>query len=41
MEMIGQDDDRLDREWMVPPRLAKRRPQIVDLLRQQPQTPFR
>jgi hypothetical protein len=39
--MIGQDHHRLDRERMVPPRLPKRGPQFVDVLRQQAQTPFR
>jgi hypothetical protein len=34
VETIGQDDHRLDRERMVPPRLPKRGPQFVDVLRQ-------
>ncbi|MGB9657937.1 MAG: hypothetical protein WCB75_22375 [Pseudolabrys sp.] len=38
--MIGQDNHGFDRERMILLRLAKRAPQFVDVLRQQPQTPF-
>jgi hypothetical protein len=41
MEMIGQHDNRIDRERMMPARLTKRSTQLVDMLRQQPQPSLR
>jgi hypothetical protein len=35
VKMIGQNNHRVDREWMVMPRLPKRCPQFVDMFRQQ------
>ena len=39
--MIGQNNHRVDREWMVVPRLPKCCPQFVDVFRQQSQSPLR
>jgi hypothetical protein len=38
--MIGQDNQGVDRERMMPSRFAKGRPQFVDVFRQQPQPAF-
>jgi hypothetical protein len=39
--VIRQHDHRIDRERMMPARLAKRTAQFGDVLRQQPQMPLR
>ena len=41
MQVIRQHNHRIDRERMTPARLAKRGPQLVDVVRQQPQMPLR
>jgi hypothetical protein len=38
--MIGQNHHRVDREGMPSPHLAKRGPQLIDVSRQQPQSPL-
>ena len=39
--MIGQNNHRINREWMAVPRLAKCCPQFVDVFRQQSQSSLR
>jgi hypothetical protein len=39
--MIWQHNHRIDRKWMIPLRLTKRRAQRVDVLRQQRQSALR
>ena len=41
VKVIGQDNHRVDRKWMVLPRLPKCCTQSVDVLRQQSQPPVR
>ena len=40
MQVVGQDHDRLDREWAHSVRGTKHRTQIVDLIEQQGSPPF-
>jgi hypothetical protein len=41
VEVIRQNDHRVDRERMMPPRLAKRLPQFVYVFRQKPKPSLR